>query len=188
MSSSPHADGEAATRGRVLAPRTWSLRVRLAVTQMVLLAVVIASIGVATEFALQRFLSHQLDEQLVEAGRRSVAIFDLPPPVFVPGTPDWEERRRFDPEVGPGPGFLNAPGQATRTVGAVVTPGRDTDAGVITADGGRSAISETATEQLAAVPPDHTPRTVTLDGLGRYRVIGLHDRRGGTQTLSLIHI
>ena len=183
MSSSPHADGEAATRGRVLAPRTWSLRVRLAVTQMVLLAVVIASIGVATEFALQRFLSHQLDEQLVEAGRRSVAIFDLPPPVFVPGTPDWEERRRFDPEVGPGPGFLNAPGQATRTVGAVVTPGRDTDAGVITADGGRSAISETATEQLAAVPPDHTPRTVTLDGLGRYRVIGLHDRRGGTQTI-----
>ncbi|MCG7597381.1 cell wall metabolism sensor histidine kinase WalK [Mycobacterium sp. PSTR-4-N] len=183
MSSSPRADGQTATRGRVLAPRTWSLRVRLIVTQMVLLAVVIAGIGVATEFALQRFLSHQLDEQLVEAGRRSAAIFDLPPPVFTPGTPGWEDRRRFDPEAGPGPGFLNAPGQATRTVGAVVTPGRGIDAGVITADGSRSTVTDAAAAQLAAVPPDRTPRTVTLDGLGRYRVIGLHDRRAGSQTI-----
>lgn len=156
---------------------------RLIVTQMVLLAVVIASIGVATEFALQRFLSHQLDEQLVEAGRRSAAIFDLPPPVIAPGTPGWEDRQRFDPEAGPGPGFLNAPGQAIRTVGAVVTPGRGIDAGVINADGSRSTVSDAAAAQLAAVPPDRTPRTVTLDGLGRYRVIGLHDRRGGTQTI-----
>ncbi len=84
---------------------------------------VCAIIGVATEFALQRFLMNQLDDQLIEAGRRSAAIFDLPPPP--PGSPPppgmhGHHRFPFDPEEGPGPGFLNAPGQAARTVGAVV--------------------------------------------------------------------
>ena len=41
---------------------------------------VCAGIGIATEFALQRFLMNQLDEQLVEAGRRSAVIFDIRPP------------------------------------------------------------------------------------------------------------
>lgn len=77
---------------------------------------------------------------------------------------------------GPGPAFLNAPGQAARTVGAVVSHGTPVDAGVITADGDRVAISSAAADQLAAVPADEVPRTVTLDGLGRYRVIGLPAR------------
>ncbi len=74
-------------------PRSWSLRTRLLITQIALLAVVCAGIGVATEFALQRFLMHQLDNQLIDAGRRSAAIFDLPPP------PD---RRRRDIRAGSG--------------------------------------------------------------------------------------
>ena len=59
-------------RSRLLAPRTWSLRMRLLVTQVLLLALVCVAIGVATEFALQRFLMRQLDTQVVEAARRSV--------------------------------------------------------------------------------------------------------------------
>ena len=70
------------SRTKFWSPRTWSLRVRLLVTQVVLLAVVCGAVGVGTEFALQRFLSHQLDDQLLEAGRRSAAIFDGPPPPF----------------------------------------------------------------------------------------------------------
>lgn len=174
MSSSPPADG---SRTRVFSPRTWSLRVRLLVTQIVLLATVCAAIGVGTELALQRFLSHQLDEQLLEAGRRSAAIFDLP---FPP--PDLPADRRFNPEAGPGPGFLNAPGQAARTAGAVIETDGAVDAGVITADGSRSEVSAAAAAELAAVPPTHTPQTVVLDGLGRYRVIGLHSRHG-SQTI-----
>ncbi|MBJ7384592.1 MAG: two-component sensor histidine kinase, partial [Mycolicibacterium sp.] len=162
MSSSPPASGGPGTR--VFSPRTWSLRVRLLVTQIVLLATVCAAIGVATEFALQRFLMHQLDEQVLEAGRRSTAIFDMPLPpgvfgrgagresdapgppgpagsvgppeppriVLFPAPPDFPLRQRFDPETGPGPGFLNAPGQAARTVGAVVERNSEVDAGVIT--------------------------------------------------------
>ena len=220
MSSNPLADvrgdladmrgdaaAEVASRTRLLSPRTWSLRVRLLVTQIVLLATVCAAIGIATEFALQRFLMHQLDEQLLEAGRRSAAIYDMPPlplPPWGPEArgPDGEPRRpgpsgrrvvimpmppgapipfpeRFDPETGPGPGFLNAPGQAARTVGAVISPDGSVDAGVITADGSRSEVSAGAAAQLAAVTPNRRPETVELGGLGRYRLIGLHSHHGG---------
>ena len=154
-------------------------------TQVLLLAVVCAGIGIATEFALQRFLMNQLDEQVIEAGRRSAAIFDFgpppppgmgppmmrPPDVF-PGPPPGSGRRVIiRDDNGPGPEFLNAPGQAIRTVGAVVSDGAALDAGIITADGARAEISSAAAEQLAALPADMRPRTVDLDGLGRYRVV-----------------
>src|ERR1700676_990410 len=95
MSSSPRADlpvgNKQATLTRIRSPRTWSLRARLLVTQIALLAVVCASIGVATEFALQRFLMNQLDTQVIEAARRSAAISDMPPPPHPPppGYPDY---------------------------------------------------------------------------------------------------
>lgn len=189
---SPGAGGpglRTASHSRILAPRTWSLRMRLLFTQVVLLAVVCASIGIATEFALQRFLVRQLDNQVVEAGKRSAAIFELPRPMPpIPfeasrdsdrGGDDYAPRNRFfDPEAGPGPGFLNAPGQATRTVGAVVSPSGAVDAGVITTDGGRAEISAAAAAALAKVPPTRTPVTIELDGQGKYRVIALHARHG----------
>lgn len=188
MSCGPRAEVTAGTASsaRWWAPRTWSLRARLVVTQVALLAVACASIGVATEFALQRFLMNQLDDQLIEAGRRSAAIFELPPPP--PGTPPPPGMHRhhrfpFDPEDGPGPGFLNAPGQAARTVGAVVAPNRPVDAGVITADGDRVEVSAAAAVQLSQVSATREPETVDLDGLGRYRLIGLHPRHGGPQTI-----
>ncbi|TQR85924.1 HAMP domain-containing histidine kinase [Mycobacterium hodleri] len=181
--------GDSASHSRILSPRTWSLRMRLLLTQVVLLAAVCASIGLATEFALQRFLVRQLDNQVVEAGKRSAAIFELPPPMFRPPPDSAEDSSRerdsfpsryrfFDPEAGPGPGFLNAPGQATQTVGAVVSPSGAVDAGVITSDGGRAEISAAAAAALAKVPPTRTPVTIELNGLGRYRVIALHARHG----------
>ena len=87
MSSSPRA--EPGSR-RLRSPRAWSLRTRLLATQVALLAVVCAGIGIATEFALQRFLMHQLDSQLFETSRRSSAIFEFgpppPPPGMMPGS------------------------------------------------------------------------------------------------------
>lgn len=189
MSSGRPAEVTAAppSATRWWSPRTWSLRARLVVTQVALLAVVCVSIGVATEFALQRFLMNQLDDQLVEAGRRSAAIFELPPPPpgFPPPPSLSGHRHRFplNPEEGPGPGFLNAPGQAARTVGAVIGPDGSVDAGVITAEGDRVEVSGAAAQQLSQVPANRTPVTVDLDGLGRYRLIGLHPRHGGPQTI-----
>jgi two-component system OmpR family sensor kinase len=64
-------------------------------------------------------------------------------------------------------------------VGAVVERDGSVDAGVITADGGRSSVSAAASAQLATVEPNRKPQTIVLDGLGRYKVIGLRARHGG---------
>ena len=184
MSSSPRAD---AGRGRFRSPRSWSLRARLLASQIVLLALVCAGIGVGTELALQRFLMNQLDDRLVETGHRSVGLFEFgpPPPPGMgpipgfPGPPGYPRRLIIRDDFGPGPAFLNAPGQAARTVGAVVKRGTPVDAGIITADGTQSEISSTAAKQLAARPPNDKPVTIDLDGLGRYRVIAFHARGPG---------
>ncbi|BBY14766.1 sensor histidine kinase [Mycolicibacterium litorale] len=185
MSSNP-PPAEPVGRSRLRSPRTWSLRGRLLATQIVLLALVCAAVGVGTELALKRFLVNQLDTQLAETGRRSAGLFAFGPPP--PGPPMMMPVPRFPPPPGfphrvlirngdgPGPDFLNAPGQAARTVGAVISHGAPVDAGVITADGARVEVSGAAAEQLAAVPADEVPRTVTLDGLGRYRVVALPAR------------
>jgi two-component system, OmpR family, sensor kinase len=158
------------------------------VTQVALLAVVCAAIGIATEFALQRFLTHQLDNQLFETSRRSSAIFDFGPPPPPPGMmpspgfgppPGYPRRVIIRDDNGPGPAFLNAPGQASRTVGAIVSHGTTVDAGIITADGTREGISTAAAEQLSRVEPNRHPTTVDLDGLGRYRVLANHARGPG---------
>src|SRR6185312_14489125 len=187
MSSSPHAD---AGRGRFRSPRAWSLRARLLASQIILLALVCAAIGVGTEIALQRFLMNQLDDRVAETGRRSAGLFEFGPPPppppgmgpMMPDYPDPPEYRRhviIRDDYGPGPAFLNAPGQAARTVGAVISRGTPVDAGVINADGTRAGISSAAAQQLAHVRPNHIPQTVDLDGLGRYRVIALHARGPG---------
>ena len=164
MSSNPPAEPR---RAILRSPRGWSLRTRLLVTLIALLAVVCAAIGLATEFALQRFLMNQLDEQVVEAGNRSAVIFEFgPPPPPGMGRPDRRPPGLMlgpppgpppglpAPAAGPGPEFLNAPGQAVGTVGAVVAGGRPLTAGVITADGARAQISSAAAHRPGAVRND----------------------------------
>ncbi|HEX7824389.1 MAG TPA: two-component sensor histidine kinase, partial [Mycobacterium sp.] len=100
------------SRTKFWLPRTWSLRLRLLVTQVVLLAVVCACIGGATAFALQRFLSHQLDDQLLEAGRRSTAIFDGPFPLFGGPTVILARPDGSAPHMYPGPPLEPGPPMA----------------------------------------------------------------------------
>lgn len=150
------------------------MRARLLAAQIVLLAVVCAVIGIATILALQHFLTNQLDERLAETSRRSAGIFEFgpPPPPGLPPPPGFPRRFILRDELGPGPAFLNAPGQAARTVGAVISRGRPVDAGIITADGTRTRISDAAAQQLARIPLDE-PTAVDLDGLGDYRVLAM---------------
>src|ERR1700754_2011072 len=158
MSSNPRAER------RIRSPRAWSLRARLLATQIVLLAVVCAVIGLGAVLALQHFLTSQLDDRLAETARRSAGIFAFgppPPPPGLPGPPrELRQRIIIRDEMGPGPAFLNAPGQAARTVGAVVRRGTPVNAGIITADGTRSQISSTAAQQLAHIEPHEAPTTV----------------------------
>ncbi|TSD97238.1 HAMP domain-containing histidine kinase [Skermania sp. ID1734] len=152
-------------------PRTWSLRARLLFGQILLLAAVCVGIAAATEFALQQFLVHQLDEQLIDAGHRSASMFGRPPPPLPGGTEPVRS-------PGPGPDFLDAPGQPAGTVGAVVSGGTVVDAGMLTTAGTRVAISATAQSELAAMPANGEPITLDLNGIGRYRLIATQDRAG----------
>ena len=126
----------------------------------------------ATEFALYRYLVGDLDGQLRQIAQRS-SMMDhrLPPP------PPRFDRRV--PSSGPGPEFLDAPGQPIGMVAAVVSDGRVTKAGVLNRGGERDALSPVAAGQLAGVAAGHRPVTRDLDRLGRYRVIATAGRQSG---------
>ncbi len=153
--------------------RAWSLRFRLLVGQVVILAIVCVGIGAVTELALYRYLVGQLDTQLHDASHRSVRIFDEPP------SAPWRHHLRTFPRPGPGPVFLDAPGQPVGIVAAVTSPGGPIEAGYLTTAGGRAALSDAAQSQLGALPVNRPPVTRDLDGLGRYRVVATPARRSG---------
>ncbi|WP_019972597.1 cell wall metabolism sensor histidine kinase WalK [Mycobacterium sp. 141] len=157
MSSNHPADLPLATR--ICSPHTWSLRTRLVVVLVVLLACVCAAVGAGTLLATERFLLRQLDNQVRDAASRSATFYDLGPP---PGL-------HFE---GPGPVFLDAPGQSTGTAGAVVVGGRVDEAAVISIDGTREQLSMDAASQLGDVPTGHPVREF-LDGVGEYELIAI---------------
>jgi two-component system OmpR family sensor kinase len=153
--------------------QAWSLRFRLLVGQVVVLAVVCIGIGAATELALYRYLVAQLDTQLRDASQRSVRIIDEPP------TAPWRHHQRSFPRPGPGPVFLDAPGQPVGMVAAVTSQGGAIEAGYLTTAGGRAALTDAARAELSALPVNRPPATINVDGLGRYRVVAAFARRSG---------
>lgn len=164
MSSASHtrmADLDHGLFWRVGHPSSWSLRVRLLAAQTVVLALACSAIGAGVLLALDRFLMDQLDDQVVEAGWRSSMLYSLGPPPMMP-----DEHR----PSGPGPFFLNAPGQASGTLGAVYHNGRLLDAAVITDRGSLREVTPTAREELAGMITAG-PESQVIDGLGRYRLI-----------------
>src|SRR5581483_4858933 len=79
---------------------------------------------------------------------------------------------------GPGPRFLDAPGQPVGMVAAIVGAGGTVNAGYLTSTGSRSAVTDIAEAQLRAIAPDRTPVTRELDGLGRYRLVAASAKHG----------
>jgi two-component system OmpR family sensor kinase len=151
----------------------WSLRFRLLIGQVVVLAIVCIGIGAATELALYKYLLAQLDTQLQDASQRSVRIFAEPP------TAPWRHHPRPFPRPGPGPIFLDAPAQPVGMVAAVARRGGAIEAGYLTAAGGRAAVTDAARRELGAVAVDRSPVTRDIDGVGRYRVVAAEARRSG---------
>jgi two-component system OmpR family sensor kinase len=143
------------------------------VGQVVVLAIVCIGIGAATELALYRYLVAQLDTQLRDASQRSVRIFGEPP------TAPWRHHQRPFPRPGPGPVFLDAPGQPVGMVAAVTSQGGAIEAGYLTTAGGRAALTDAARAELGALPVNRPPATINVDGLGRYRVVAAFARRSG---------
>ncbi len=177
MSSSPRPERESRisepTSWR--SPSTWSLRSRLVVGQVLLLTLAFVVVGVATELALRQYLMNQLDSALRDTAHRSVMMSGFPPP------PDFPRRHT----VGPGPSFLDAPGQPIGLVAAVIHADGTIDAGVLTSSGERGELDDEAIAQLSAVPSRRFPETLVVDDVGRYRVLAIPDHRGNVVVTGL---
>ncbi|MFD7653434.1 sensor histidine kinase [Actinosynnema sp. NPDC059797] len=141
-----------------LRPRTWSLRTRLVVGQLALLAVVCAVIGVVSGFALRDFLVGKLDEELVRTAERFSR--SLPP---LPGVP---------PD-----GPLNGPGSAPGTLVVVLNPGSAPE-GARLDDSAKTEELPRDVSALVAESTGATPRTVDLGGQGEFRVVAATTRTG----------
>ncbi|MFQ1001994.1 sensor histidine kinase [Modestobacter sp. SSW1-42] len=141
-----------------------SLRARLLVAFVVPLVAVLALVGVVSVTALRHQLTSQVDTRLEAATDRSRDYSAGPGP----GSPF----PRPDGEDGPGPAFLGARGQGEGTLGATVTGGVTTSAGVLGPRGQEFELDDAQRALLAGLPAGDGPVTVDLGGdLGSYRVV-----------------
>ncbi|WGP11436.1 HAMP domain-containing sensor histidine kinase [Streptomyces sp. SH5] len=155
--------------------RPWTLRTRLVVAAVSLIAVVAAVIGSVTAIAFHSYMYGKLDDQLhsvVERAQRPPAPVPLP------------ETLR---EAGP-LGFVGGGGQPLGTFGALVDGGGDVAASKVVEDGGLRAQESakpltpeqrSALEKAAPKAGDGT-RSVDLPGLGGYRVEATTTAEGST--------
>jgi two-component system OmpR family sensor kinase len=135
---------------RVIA-RSRTLRARLVVTVLLLIALACAVIGVATAIALRSFLYHRLDEDVLGAAARfQVALYEPAP--------------TGDPFLGPA--------QKPGTLGAVVRGGLVEQAAVTDRRGSSRAVPETDVAQLVGLRPGDRPQTVSLS-IGEYRAVAM---------------
>ncbi|ARF56505.1 sensor histidine kinase [Streptomyces gilvosporeus] len=140
--------------------RPWTLRTRLVVSAVVLIAVVAAVIGTVTSLALQSYLQGKLDDQVGE-----VLVHAQRP------------RPPHDPRGDTDLDFVAMGGTPMRTVGARFGPDGSIQDGAKNNNSTSrlpserlDGLTDAQTAVLAAVPRDGAPHTVELPGLGDYRV------------------
>ncbi|PZW00312.1 two-component system, OmpR family, sensor kinase [Micromonospora phaseoli] len=144
-----------------------SLRTRLVVTLVALLAVVSLAIGGITTAALRQFLTSRVDEQLLfTPGGRPVAPWEPGP-----GTSPWGDvrvPRGFPPD----------------TISAQVVDGKVTEAWTLVGRQEQSVpVDEVAA--LAEVPVDGRPHTLDLDDRGSYRLVARQTPTGTVRVLGV---
>ncbi|MFF7239377.1 ATP-binding protein [Streptomyces collinus] len=157
---------------RAAQPRT--LRTRLVVASVVLIAVVCAVIGTVTTLALRSHLYDQLNRQLNEVASRASGSFG--PPGRRPGDGDAPGGQSFKAHPTNLADFVTVGPQPQDTIAARVENGVITDAkrGVKSTSDLQMSAKPLTGAQLAAlrsVPQvDGQQRTVDIPGQGRYRV------------------
>ena len=152
-------------------PRTRrTLRRRIVAVLTLLLAAFAGTMGVASTLALRGSLIGQLDARLVSASGRATraparaAFAGIGGPGGQPTEPT--------PTASPARPFgLRGPGQDVGTLNLDVSDGA-VNAGYLDDNGDFQRLTDTQATMLAATPADGVPRTVAIDALGSYRVIG----------------
>ena len=144
----------------------WSLRRRLVLSIIALLAVAAVTIGLVSAFTLQGILMQRLDAQLTSAAHRT-QDFQNPNPRF------------NDPGTGPGssPQPTSNPGgpvQAPDTIFVHVSAGAVKSARYYDATGTLHHLTKAQDTEVLALASDGQPHTVGLGGsLGDYRMIAV---------------
>ncbi|QOV37228.1 HAMP domain-containing histidine kinase [Streptomyces ferrugineus] len=164
---------------RRLAGQPRTLRARLVVASVVLIAVVCAVIGTVTTLALRSHLYQQLNEQVDDVGKR------LSAPMKPGGEDEPEERDRLT-------GFVEGPAQPktiAAEVGTNATVTRAFIAEASTEDGPfqrNSAVALTDEQKSAFAKVSHTGmHNVDIPGLGEYRVQYVPGADGGGYYVAL---
>jgi len=139
---------------RPVRPRDWSMRGRLIASLLGLLVVVCLGIGLLTEVVLKHTLIARIDSQLAQTADRMPT-----------------GRPQFDGPTFGGRQLLLPPGSPLDAIGAEVSGGVVITSRFQDPDNAYPALSAQAQSALLKVPPDGTPRSVDLPGLGPYRVI-----------------
>ncbi|MEU2246102.1 HAMP domain-containing sensor histidine kinase [Streptomyces sp. NPDC019224] len=159
--------------------RPWTLRTRLVVSAVTLIAVVAAVIGSVTAIAFHSYMYGKLDDQLRDIAVRAGRVPGAP----VPGAPRGpKESPDRDPL-----GFIGMGGQPLQTFGALVEDGGITGSAVVKGggfDAGENTEPLTAAQQdaleAAGVTADDRAHDVDLPGLGGYRVRAVPASDGAT--------
>ncbi|GMA86877.1 hypothetical protein GCM10025868_21270 [Angustibacter aerolatus] len=162
--------------------RARTLRAQLVALVLVLLTTVTLVVGLVTVLSMQRFLVDRLSDQATSAARRTQNNAprldgDGPTPPTGTGTGQGFGGR--------GPRFLDAPGNAEGTLGAIVVGGSVESAGVVGATGARQSMSTAAQAALTRLPVGSEPVQVTLPTLGDYLVLAQRGPNGATLVTGL---
>ncbi|UOZ06560.1 cell wall metabolism sensor histidine kinase WalK [Amycolatopsis sp. WQ 127309] len=145
-------------------PGRLSLRTKLTGSMVVLLTVVCLIVGVVSEFALDVFLTRQVDQQLTAAATRSqVFASNAGRQNGLPGQPPPQD-------LGPGEHPL---GQNVGTVSGTFSGQSLVHDDSISEHGDRLHLSAAQQGVLLSVPADGKPHTVSFDDLGEYRLMAL---------------
>ncbi len=152
--------------------RPWTLRRRLVVTVVLLLAATAGALAITSTLALRASLVSQLDTELLAASQRSAgAPRDEPGDDHHGGaaTSPGTDGERHD--EGPTPPFLVVAGQRTGTVGLLSDDGAVVQSGFLDPDAQVQAIDPEQESILLDVPVGADPLTVDLTDLGEFRVV-----------------
>lgn len=155
-------------RSKAAAHGPWTLRTRLIASILVLMAGVLAVIGLVTTVVMREQLVRQLDEQLMAASDRSQRYGDRPPPTG-----------------GERPNPINAPGQGAGTIVARIVDNQVTLPRQIDTTGVTQSLSAADSAALAHVPVDGRPHSVDLGSLGDYRAIAISGSDGDVWVTAL---
>jgi two-component system OmpR family sensor kinase len=161
--------------------RRLTLRRRLVLGIVALLAAVTIVIGVLSLLALRGSLINRLDTQLAAATHRSQGAFD----------DNHQNNGGDDPDDnGPRPpalDFLARSGQPEGTLGAIISSDTVFNSAVLDADGKPVSLDTVDLSSLVDIAPGAAPVTVDLgDDLGQYRVIARETLNDSTSDVLVI--